>query len=190
MATANGVDTHPVVRGKWVLENIVGEPPPPPPPSVPALTPDTRAAKTIRQLMAAHTKDASCAGCHKKMDPYGLVLENYDAIGRWRDTYPVFTTAADGKTITTPGLPVDASARLPDGTQLASVIDLKRHLVKHIDRFAGCLAEQFFIYAAGRAPDYAERQELQTAAADVLANDGGFRDLILAVIDTESFRTR
>jgi hypothetical protein len=190
MATANGVDTHPVVRGKWLLENIVGEPPPPPPPSVPALTPDTRAAKTIRQLMAAHTKDASCAGCHKKMDPYGLVLENYDAIGRWRDTYPVFTTGADGKTITTPGLPVDASARLPDGTHLTSVIDLKRHLVAHVDQFAGCLAEQLFICGAGRVPDYAERRELRTAADRVLVNKGGFRDLVLAVIATESFRAR
>ena len=190
MATANGVDTHPVVRGKWLLENIVGEPPPPPPPSVPALTPDTRDARTIRELMAAHTKDASCAGCHKKMDPYGLVLENYDAIGRWRDSYPVFATGADGKTITTPGLPIDAAARLPDGTLLRNVIDLKLHLVAHVDRFAGCLAEQLFIFGAGRVPDYAERRELHTAADRVLANKGGFRDLVLAVIETESFRTR
>jgi hypothetical protein len=190
MATANGVDTHPVVRGKWVLENIVGEPPPPPPPSVPALTPDTRNARTIRELMAAHTKDASCAGCHRKMDPYGLVLENYDAIGRWRDSYPVFTTGADGRTTATPGLPIDAAARLPDDTLLRDVLDLKRHLVARVDQFAGCLAEQLFVFGAGRVPDYAERRELQAAAARVLATKGGFRDLILAVIDTESFRTR
>ncbi|MEY2597980.1 MAG: hypothetical protein RLZZ142_239, partial [Verrucomicrobiota bacterium] len=188
MATANGVDTQPVIRGKWLLENILGDPPPPPPPSVPAITPDTRGAKTIRDLMAAHTKEESCAGCHRKLDPPGFLLENFDAIGNWRDHYPIHTTGEGGKTITKPGAPVNASATLADGTELRDVSDLKRYLVAHIDQFSACLAEKLFLCGAGRLPDYAERKALRTASQRVLAEGGGFRDLLLAVIDLEAFR--
>lgn len=190
MATANGVDTQPVVRGKWVLENILGDPTPPPPPSVPAITPDTRGAKTIRDLMAAHTTEETCAGCHRKLDPLGFVLENYDAIGKWRDTYPVHVTDSSGKLTSKPGPPVDAAAIMPDGTPLANVTDLKRYVRDHIDMFAGCVAEKIFIYGSGRVPNYAERKELHAVAANVLAEKGGLRDLLLGVIDTEAFRTR
>lgn len=190
MATANGVDTQPVIRGKWVLENILGETVPPPPDAVPALTPDTRGAKTIRDLMAAHTTDAGCAGCHRRLDPLGLALENYDPLGRWRDVYPLHDTNADGRTLLKPGPPVDASATLPDGTAIHDAVDLKRYVAEHVDRFAGCLAAKLFLYGTGRIPTYAERKQIDAAVASVLARGGGCRDLILAVIDTESFRTR
>jgi hypothetical protein len=190
MVTANGVDTHPVVRGKWVLENILGDPPPPPPDSVPALTPDTRGAKTIRDRLAAHTTQESCAACHKKLDPLGFVLENFDAIGHWRDTYPVRAVTPEGKTVMQSGLRIDATATLPGGTALKDVTDLKKYIVAHIDQFAGCLAEKIFVYGAGRLPDYAERKALHAAANRVLINQEGFRDLILAVIETDAFRTR
>ncbi|MFN0076380.1 MAG: DUF1588 domain-containing protein [Prosthecobacter sp.] len=190
MATANGVDTQPVVRGKWVLENIFGDPPPPPPASVPAITPDTRNAKTIRDLMAAHTADAKCAGCHKKLDPPGFVLENYDAIGKWRDTYPVHLTGPDGKITSKPGPAVNSASVMPDGTALKDVTDLKRYVRQHLDQFAGCLAEKLFTYGTGRTPSYAERQELHTSADRILADHGGFRDLLLAVIASEAFRLR
>lgn len=190
MATANGVDTQPVVRGKWVLENILGDPPPPPPASVPAITPDTRGAKTIRDLMKAHTSEEKCAGCHKKLDPIGFVLENYDAIGQWRDVYPIHTAGPKGTTVIKPGPPVDATATMPDGTQLKDVLDLKNYVVAHIDQFAGCLAEKLFLYGTGRVPDYAERKSLHLAANQVLKEKGGFRDLLLAVIESEAFRTR
>ncbi|MGB8852720.1 MAG: DUF1588 domain-containing protein [Pirellulales bacterium] len=190
MATANGVDTQPVTRGKFVLENIVGDPPPPPPPSVPALTPDTQGAKTIREMMAKHTSDPSCAGCHRRLDPFGYVLESYDAIGRYRDHYPVFTVGKDGKTVTTPGAPVDSVATVPDGTTITNAVEMKQYLVAHIDDFAGCLAEKLFLYGAGRVPTFAERKALHAAADKVVADKGGFRDLILAVIATEEFRTK
>ncbi|MEY5027023.1 MAG: hypothetical protein RLZZ244_2551 [Verrucomicrobiota bacterium] len=190
MATANGVDTQPVVRGKWVLENILGDPPPPPPASVPAITPDTRGAKTIRDLMKAHTSEEKCAGCHKKLDPIGFVLENYDAIGQWRDTYPIHTAGPNGTVVNKPGPPVDAAATMPDGTPLKDVLDLKKYVVAHIDQFAGCLAEKLFLYGTGRVPDYAERKSLHLAANKVLANKGGFRELLLAVIETDAFRKR
>lgn len=190
MATANGVDTQPVVRGKWVLENILGDPSPPPPASVPAITPDTRNAKTIRDLMNAHTRDEKCAGCHKKLDPIGFVLENYDAIGRWRDTYPVHLTGPGGKITSKPGAPVNADTVMPDGTPLRDVVDLKKYVVAHIDQFGGCLAEKLFVYGTGRVPDYAERKKLHAAAGKVLANKGGFRDLLLSVLETDAFRSR
>jgi hypothetical protein len=190
MATANGVDTQPVVRGKWVLETILGDPPPRPPAAVPALTPDTRNAKTIRELMAAHTADEKCAGCHKKLDPPGFVLENYDAIGKWRDAYPVHTTGPDGKVTSSPGLAVNASSVMPDGTALKDVTDLKRYAGEHLDQFACCLAEKLFTYGTGRAPSYADRKELRVAINSVLSSGVGFRDLLLAVIASESFRTR
>src|SRR5690606_14358472 len=88
MATANGVDTQPVLRGVWVLENILGTPLPPVPSDVPALTPDIRGATTPRDLLAAHTESADCRGCHRQIDPIGFVLENFDPIGNWRNQWP------------------------------------------------------------------------------------------------------
>ncbi|MEY2600125.1 MAG: hypothetical protein RLZZ142_2384 [Verrucomicrobiota bacterium] len=190
MATANGVDTQPVIRGKWLLENILGDPPPPPPPSVPAITPDTRSAKTIRDLMAAHTQDEKCAGCHRKLDPPGFLLENFDALGNWRDTYPIYSVGKDGKTVTRDGPPIDAAAVFPDGTPMRDVTDLKRHVVSHIDSFASCVAEKLFLYGTGRVPNYAERKNLRLAAHRVIEQNGGFRDLLLSVLDLEDFRLR
>jgi hypothetical protein len=140
--------------------------------------------------MAAHTADEKCAGCHKKLDPPGFVLENYDAIGRWRDAYPVHTTGPDGKVTSKPGLAVNASSVMPDGTALKDVTDLKRYVREHLDQFACCLAEKLFTYGTGRTLSYAERQEAHAAATGVLASGGGFRDLLHAVIASESFRTR
>ena len=190
MATANGVDTQPVIRGKWVLENILGDPPPPPPPSVPAITPDTRGARTIRDLMAAHTTEESCAGCHRKLDPPGFLLENFDAIGNWRDHYPIHSVDKNGKNVSQEGPAVNASARLADGSEMRDVTDLKRYVVNHIEQFAGCVAEKLFTYGAGRVPNYAERKELHAASKQVLAAQEGFRDLLLAVVETEAFRSR
>jgi hypothetical protein len=190
MATANGVDTQPVFRGKWVLENILNDPPPPPPPSVPAITPDTRGTKTVRDLMQAHTREESCAGCHRKLDPPGFVLENFDAIGNWRDHYPVHTTNAKGKPETKPGPPVDATGTLPDGTSLHDVTDLKRHVLTHLEDFVTCVASKLFIHGTGRIPDHAERKMLRSIAAKNLEQKGTLRDLILAVIESDDFRSR
>jgi hypothetical protein len=190
MATANGVDTQPVIRGKWVLDTILNDPVPPPPSAVPAITPDTRGAKTIRDLMAAHTKDTSCAACHKKLDPLGFALENFDAVGKWRDAYPIQSIDERGRMLMKAGPPVDATGTLPDGTALRGVTDLKRYVVGHIDRFTAGVAEKVFIYGAGRVPSYADRKAIREAAAKVLADDGGFRDLVLAVIETDAFRSR
>ena len=184
MATANGVDTQPVYRGQWVLETILNERVPPPPDAVPAITPDTTQAKTIRELMAAHTKQASCAGCHRKLDPPGFLLENYDAIGQWRETYPIRT---GGGTVTKPGPAVDATATMPDGTQLKDVRDLKSYVMSHPERFGRALTEKLFLYGSGRLPSYAERKQLHAISDNLVSKKGGFRDLLLAIIESEPF---
>ncbi len=178
MATANGVDTQPVIRGAWMLENILGMPVPPPPKNVPALTPDTAGATTPRQLLAAHTSESSCAVCHKQIDPVGFVLENYDPVGRWRTAWP----AAKAE--------IDAAVVLPDGTAVAGPAEFKAWLVADIDRFSRCLSEKLLTYATGRSLNYAERAEI---AAFVKANreqGGGFRDLVLALVDSNTFRAK
>jgi hypothetical protein len=178
MATANGVDTQPVLRGVWVLENILGMPPPPVPKNVPALTPDVQGASTPRELLAAHTKSASCAACHRHIDPIGFALENFDPVGKWRENWPRID------------VPIDPSGILPDGTEIAGYLDLKQWLVANIDLVSGCLAEKLMIYATGRVPSYAEQVEIRGIVDGVSANGGGFRDLIIALMESRTFRTR
>lgn len=187
-ATANGVDTQPVVRGVWALENILGSPPPEPPDAVPALTPDTSKAVTPREMLAAHMAEESCAACHKKIDPVGFVLESFDPIGRWRESYPI-PGGKNKKTRRDP-LPVETDGVLPDGTELRDVRDLKAYLVADIRPFAECLSEKLLTYATGRAMGYSDRKLIAKIVAENEANEGGFRDLLLALIDSESFRTK
>jgi len=178
MTTANGVDTQPVLRGVWVLENILGMTPPEPPEDVPALTPDTRGTTTPREMLAAHTEKASCANCHKHIDPLGFVLENFDPVGQWRDEWP-----GTGKKI-------DASGVMPDGTKIRDVVDLKRWLVRNEEVFATNLAEKLMVYATGRDLNYAEQKEVEAIVQKNLADGEGFRDLILNLIASETFRTK
>jgi hypothetical protein len=178
MATANGVDTQPVLRGVWVLENILGMAPPPPPKSVPALTPDTQGATTPRDLLSAHTSAVACAGCHRKIDPVGFVLENFDPVGKWREKWPVI----DQK--------IDASSTLLDGTVITDYLDFKAWLVQNVDLFSNCLAEKLLTYGTGRVLNYSERQEIEEIVALNKSKENGFRDLILALIESQTFRTK
>ena len=178
MATANGVDTQPVIRGVWVLENLLGMPPPPPPKNVPALTPDTQGATTPRDLLAAHTQAASCSVCHSHIDPVGFVLENYDPVGRWRTTWPGSEAV------------IDPSGTLPDGTAVTSPEEFKAWLVANIDLFSSCLAEKLLTYATGRVPSYAERREIDRIVRANREAGQGFRDLVLDLIDSRTFRAR
>ena len=190
MATANGVDTQPVVRGVWVLENILGDPPPPPPESVPALTPDTSNAQGVRELLARHRSEDSCATCHRRIDPLGFVLENFDPIGRWRTHYPTYAVDADGKTAVEQGAPIDARCEFPGGIELESVRDLKDYVASNIDDFANCLSQKLLTYATGRRMNYADKQEIAEIVARVVRSGGGFRQLMISLIDSDTFRTR
>ncbi|WP_419189929.1 DUF1588 domain-containing protein [Stieleria marina] len=190
MSTANGVDTQPVLRGVWALENIFGSPPPPPPDAVPALTPDTSAATTVRERLAAHMSDASCAQCHREIDPIGFALESFDPIGRWRDHYPQYVEK-DGKTIAKNGNAVQSDGVLPDGTPINDVRDLKRWLAEHPTVFASCLSVKLLTYATGRQLNYRER----SLVGDIVQKEQSehalrFQDLLLALIDSPIFRTK
>ena len=189
MATANGVDTQPVLRGVWLLDNILGDPAPEPPSNVPAVEPDTSGATSIRELLERHMEDASCAGCHKKIDPPGFALENFDPIGRWRDHYPVYQRV-DGKVVRKDGQPVDALGTLADGTELRDVTDLKRYLVANIDIFGNCLAEKLLAYATARKPGFGDSREVEGLVKDVRGRGNGFQDLIVAIVLSEAFRTK
>jgi hypothetical protein len=176
--TANGVDTQPVLRGVWVLENILGMPVPPPPDDVPALTPDTRGTKNPRELLVAHAKKKSCMSCHRKIDPLGFVLEHFDPVGRWRDTWP------ESETI------IDASVTLQDGTTVEDIIGLKRWMLTNIDFFSRCLAVKLMIYATGREPSYIEVKEIEGLVKSNRENEQGFQDLFVDLIVSKTFRSK
>ncbi|MGK0241011.1 MAG: hypothetical protein ACI92G_004502, partial [Candidatus Pelagisphaera sp.] len=161
-ATANGVDTQPVLRGVWMLENILGTPPPPPPKSVPALTPDIRGTTNPKEMLAAHMADGACATCHKQIDPIGFMLENFDPVGRWRENWPKID------------VPIQSSGTLPDGTVIHDVTDFKAWLVDNIDLFSQCLSEKLLTYATGRVPNYAEKKEIETIVLENHKNGNGF----------------
>ena len=177
-ATANGIDTSPVVRGVWVLENILGAPPHPPPPDVEPLEPDIRGAATIRDQLMKHRNVPTCNACHRSIDPPGFALESFDPIGGWRERYP------------RPGAPdplIDASGELPSGKRFEDVEDLKRLLLEdHQADFARCLTEKLLTYATGRTVGPSERAAVEAIAARA-ADGGGLRDLVLDVIASEAF---
>ncbi|MEM1296130.1 MAG: DUF1592 domain-containing protein, partial [Verrucomicrobiota bacterium] len=189
MATANGVDTQPVLRGVWLLENVLGDMVPEPPSNIPAVEPDTTGAKSIRELLAKHNADASCASCHKKIDPPGFALENFDPVGRWRDFYPVYEKVGT-KVVRKDGLPVDAAGTMKDGTTLNDVTDLKRYLVENIDIFGNCLSEKLLVYATGRDLGFGDEKEVERIVREVRDSGNGFQDLIVALVLSESFRTK
>ena len=182
MATANGVDTQPVLRGVWILENVLGTPPPEPPKNVPALPPDTAGAKDPRDKLKLHMASASCKSCHEDIDPMGFVLENYDPVGRWREAYP---KKGKGK-----ALKIDSSATMADGTKLKDIRDLKKFLVQNPEYFTSCLARKLMTYATGRQLNYKEKKIINNIVAKNIESGNKFRDLLLDLIDSEVFKAR
>lgn len=190
MATANGVDTQPVLRGVWMLDNILGRPSPEPPSAVPALTPDTTGTNSPKARLAAHTNQPSCALCHQEIDPLGFVLENFDPIGRWREFYPHYQQDEAGKQHAMNGGKIDSTGRLPDGTELADVSDLKQWLYENPEPFVCCLAEKLMVYATGRNLNYRERRLIARRVQEQAADHYPIQDLILSLIDSPVFKTK
>jgi hypothetical protein len=190
MATANGVDTSPVIRGVWLLDNVLGDPMPPPPENVPALTPDATGARTLREEIALHRADPSCARCHDEIDPLGFTLENYDAIGARRETYPKIVTSPMGGTEVQDGPPIDSVGVLPDGTRLDGVDGLRAYVLENREQFTRCLAEKLLIYGTGRPLGRADRRLVDELVAAAETNGRGFRELVHAVVASDSFRTK
>ena len=175
-ATANGVDTSPIVRGVWLLENILGTPPSPPPPDVEPLSPDLRGAKTIREQLELHRKHEACASCHRKIDPMGFAFENFDPVGRWRTNYR------------TNGRPkIDATTELPNGDQLADIVAFKQMLLKREPDFARCLTEKMLTYATGRRLEPLDHGEVNKITTALAKNGNRLRDLVHLVATSEIF---
>ena len=173
-ASANGVDTSPVVRGIYVLEKLLGYTPPPPPPDVPAIEPDIRGAVTIRQQLEKHREVATCAECHRKIDPLGFALENFDAIGGWRDEYERNT-------------PIDSAGQLPSGDAFQTVPEFRKLLIDRQDQFNRCLTEKLLTYALGRELEVGDRPSVDNILAQLDDKNGGLRDLIRLVVLSKSF---
>lgn len=197
--TANGTHTSPIKRGAWVLDRILGTPPPPPPPSVPGVEPDTRGSVTLRQQLEQHRNLESCNGCHRHIDPPGFALENYDAIGGWRENYRVqLGTPAAGAGAARnrarpqwkPGLPVDATGVTPDDRPFTNITEYKRLLAEKPERFTRALAGQVAAYATGRGMSFSDRPELDRIAALVSERGHGFRDLLHEIVQSEIFKTK
>jgi hypothetical protein len=170
--------TSPVIRGKWILSNILGIPPPPPPVTPPPLKESTKIAQTLsmRERMAEHRANPACAGCHKLMDPVGFSLENYDAVGRWR-------TAVDGKAI-------DASGGLPDGSTFDGVAGLEQALLSHPDAFAATFSEKLLTYALGRGVEAYDAPAVRTIVRQAQGEDFRFSSFILGVVNSTPFQMR
>ncbi|HIF01565.1 MAG TPA: DUF1592 domain-containing protein [Fuerstia sp.] len=179
--TANGIETSPVVRGVWVLENIFGTRPSPPPPDVEPLEPDTRGTTTIREQLNRHRNVVACAECHQKIDPAGFALEFYDPVGGYRTHY----AARGGK-----GPPVDGSGQLPSGETFEDERGLKKLLLDRKDRFTQALTEKLLTYATGRLMTFRDQAEVEKIAAVCAANGYGLRDLITGVATSDTFHNR
>ena len=179
--TANGIETSPVVRGVWVLENLLGTPPPPPPPDIEPFEPDTRGTTTIREQLDKHRSVETCADCHRKIDPAGFALEFFDPIGGFRTRYP-----GRGKD----RLKVDGFGQLPTGEQFEDERGLKALLIARKDRFAECLTEKLLTYATGRSMRFRDQPAIKRIAADGERDGFGLRDLVVAVVTSEVFQSR
>jgi len=171
--------TSPVLRGKWILENILGSPPPPPPPNVPPLGDNTRGGKvlTMRERMAQHRVNPACSGCHQLMDPTGLSMENFDAIGRWR-------------TRSEAGTAVDSSGGLPDGSAFEGVAGLRKALLARPELFVTTLTEKLLTYALGRGVEYYDAPAVRTIMRDARRNGYRFSSLVLGVVNSTPFQMR
>jgi hypothetical protein len=183
--TSDGQRHRPVHRGKWVLETIFNKPPPPPPANVPPIepTPPTAAKTTLRMKLAAHTSDANCAACHRKIDPLGLAFDNYDAIGRWRSEEKIKEGAGEDPKI-------DASGELPDGRKFADGAELKRLLLDDTDKFAAAFVEKLATFALRRVTTFDDRQALAALASESKAGDYRLSDLIEKLVVSDLFRQR
>lgn len=182
--TANGVDTSPVTRGVWIAENILGTPPPPPPDEVPAIDPDMRGAKTIREKLRQHRESKACAECHRRIDPLGFPLENFDPIGRWRTSYPRKSSKA-------PKLKVDPSGELPSGEPFRNFAEFKQALATHrSEPFTRHLISQVLTYATGRHMEALDQFEIDEILKRVQANNLGLRTLIRSCLTSNILRSR
>jgi hypothetical protein len=169
--------TAPTIRGKWVLEQLLGTPPPPPPPNVPSLKDNEGAqAMTMRERMEQHRANPGCAVCHRVMDPLGFALENFDGLGRWRDS--------------TGGAPIDPSGVLPDGTKFNGPAGLREVLLAKKDLFVETFAERLLTYALGRGVEEYDLPVVRKITREAAADDHRWSSIILGIVKSTPFQMR
>jgi hypothetical protein len=185
LVTSLATRTSPVLRGKWILENILGTPPPEPPPNVPALKenikPTDRSAEaveflSVRERMEQHRTNATCVSCHKMMDPIGFALENFDAIGQWR--------THDGRR------PIDASGELVDGTKIDGPGNLRQALLRYSDQFVRTVAEKLLTYALGRGVEHYDMPVVRSIVREAAGNNYRFSSLIMGIVKSPPFQMK
>lgn len=190
--TANGTTTSPVLRGVWVLENILGRRIPPPPPNVTGIEPDIRGATTIREQLQKHRDVPSCNQCHQHIDPPGFALECFDPIGRSRAHYLRWIPHPQNEDWghVADGAAVDASGKTSDGRPFGGISDFKKLLLEHRHEFAICLAEKLMTYGLGRELGYSDRDGIDAVVARTAEAGNGLRALILSVVQSPLFSRR
>jgi cytochrome c551/c552 len=178
LVTSNANRTSPVQRGKWILENLLGSPPPLPPPNVPPLKENSggAAVTSVRERMEEHRSNATCAGCHKIMDPIGLALENFDGVGQWR--------TVDS------GFPIDASGQLVDGTPLNGPASLRKALLDRSEAFVGAMTEKLLMYGVGRETRYYDMPVVRSVMRDAAHDRYRFSELVLGIVRSAPFQMR
>ena len=175
LVTSNSDRTSPVLRGKWVLENILGTHPPEPPPNVPALKPNPATEpQTMRQRMEEHRSNPACSSCHRMMDPIGFALENFDGTGKWR-------TREAGKT-------VDASGQLVDGSPIDGVVSLRQALLRYSPQFVRTVTEKLLTYALGRGVEYDDMPAVRSIVGEAARNDYRISAVVLEIVRSRSFQ--
>jgi hypothetical protein len=174
--TSYGNRTSPVLRGKWLLENILGTPPPPPPPDVPPLKEkgESDHPMTVRERLEQHRQNPACAVCHVRMDPLGFALDNFDATGKWRD-------AEDG-------IPLEASASLPDGTKMDGAAGLRTLLLSRGEQFVSTVTEKLLTYALGRELEYYDVPAVRRITREVAGKDYRWSSIILGIVRSVPFQ--
>jgi hypothetical protein len=189
--TANGTNTSPVLRGVWVLDNLLAQPAPPPPPGVPAVEPDIRGATTLREQLDKHRNVESCARCHVRIDPPGFALESFDPIGGERDWY---RSLGDGEKVESArrvnyrkGLPVDPSGEFKDGRAFKNFVEFRDQLAAGEDQIARAIAQKLLVYGTGRPITAADRAVVDAVVSEARKSGLGLRSMIQAVAASELF---
>ena len=193
LGNSTGEDSHPILRAVWLRERLLDDPPAPPPPNVPELnaTAPDMAQLSVREQLARHREDPSCADCHRGIDPWGLAMEEYDAIGQWRDVIRRRERGKGKRKESWREIPVDAAAELPGGARIDGMKGLKQYLVdKRREDFGRALAARMTSYALGRSLELTDEAEIDRIAADFAANDHRLRYLISRIAGSELFLTK
>ena len=182
--TANGTTTSPIICGVWVSERLLGQEIPPPPQNIPSIEPDIRGAKTIREMLSKHKENGDCAACHRKIDPPGFALENFDPSGRWRKQY------VKGKGKKRKKLPIDPSFEMADGKPFKNLAEFKTLVLADKKRLAKNVCEKLIVYGTGETIQFLDRKEIKKCVGQTESKDYGLRSILKSAVTSQIFLTK